>query len=104
MNREVHVRNCEGVGVKLPRATRRNIYVRSERAGQRVMASVTDFIQRRLRLKVNADKSAVARPEERHFLGFRLRRDALEGKVEGLLSKQHLKRIAAPARLRLALG
>ena len=81
-----------------------NIYVRSERAGQRVMASVTDFIQRRLRLKVNADKSAVARPEERHFLGFRLRRDALEGKVEGLLSKQHLKRIAAPARLRLALG
>ncbi len=51
-----------------------NIYVRSERAGKRVMASVTDFIERRLRLKVNAAKSAVARPEERHFVGFRLRR------------------------------
>src|SRR4029077_5522017 len=43
-----------------------NIYVRSERAGQRVMASVTNFIERRLRLEVNAVKSAVAKPEERH--------------------------------------
>jgi RNA-directed DNA polymerase len=49
-----------------------NIYVRSERAGQRVMEGVTRFIEKRLRLKVNADKSAVARPETRHFLGFRL--------------------------------
>lgn len=49
-----------------------NIYVRSERAGQRVMEGVTRFIEGRLRLKVNADKSAVARPETRHFLGFRL--------------------------------
>jgi group II intron reverse transcriptase/maturase len=55
-----------------------NIYVRSERAGQRVMASVVSFIERRLRLKVNASKSAVARPEERHFVGFRLRREPLE--------------------------
>src|SRR5665811_1644496 len=49
------------------------LYVRSERAGRRVMASLTEFIQRRLRLKVNEAKSAVARPEDRHFLGFRLR-------------------------------
>lgn len=42
-----------------------NVYVRSERAGQRVMASLTQFIERRLRLEVNEDKSAVARPEER---------------------------------------
>jgi len=34
------------------------------------MASVKDFIERRMRLKVNVSKSAVARPEERHFLGF----------------------------------
>ena len=34
MSREVHVRFCEGAGVKLPRATRRNIYVRSHRGGQ----------------------------------------------------------------------
>ncbi len=47
-----------------------NLYVRSERAGQRVMESVTQFITQRLRLKVNEAKSAVARPQERKFLGF----------------------------------
>jgi RNA-directed DNA polymerase len=47
-----------------------NIYVRSERAGQRVMQSVTQFITKELKLKVNETKSAVARPQERKFLGF----------------------------------
>jgi len=47
-----------------------NIYVRSERAGQRVMESVTRFITQELKLKVNEAKSAVARPQERKFLGF----------------------------------
>jgi len=47
-----------------------NIYVRSERAGQRVMASVSAFITRRLKLKVNGEKSAVAQPVDRKFLGF----------------------------------
>jgi len=47
-----------------------NVYVRSERAGQRVMESVTQFITQKLRLKVNEAKSAVARPQERKFLGF----------------------------------
>jgi RNA-directed DNA polymerase len=47
-----------------------NIYVRSGGAGQRVMKSVTRFITRRLKLKVNESKSAVARPAERKFLGF----------------------------------
>jgi group II intron reverse transcriptase/maturase len=70
-----------------------NIYVRSERAGQRVMASVTRFIERRLRLKVNASKSAVGRPEERHFLGFRLRRKPEDGEVEVNLSKRSVDRI-----------
>lgn len=75
-----------------------NVYVRSERAGQRVMASITSFIERRLRLKVNASKSAVARPEERHFLGFRLRREPLDGSVEVLLSKRSKERIDAKLR------
>ena len=75
-----------------------NIYVRSERAGQRVMTSVVSFIERRLRLKVNATKSAVARPEERHFLGFRLRRAPLDGTVEVLLSKRSKERIDAKIR------
>ncbi len=47
-----------------------NIYVRSRRAGQRVMESLRRFITGKLKLKVNAEKSAVARPWQRQFLGF----------------------------------
>jgi RNA-directed DNA polymerase len=47
-----------------------NIYVRSRRAGERVMASITKFITRKLKLKVNDEKSAVDRPWARKFLGF----------------------------------
>ena len=47
-----------------------NIYVRSQRAGQRLMESITRFITHKLKLKVNEAKSAVARPQERKFLGF----------------------------------
>jgi RNA-directed DNA polymerase len=47
-----------------------NIYVRSERAGRRVMTSLTRFITGQLKLKVNATKSGVARPWQRKFLGF----------------------------------
>jgi RNA-directed DNA polymerase len=47
-----------------------NVYVRSRRAGQRVMEGITSFLTSRLKLKVNGEKSAVARPQERKFLGF----------------------------------
>jgi RNA-directed DNA polymerase len=47
-----------------------NIYVRSQRAGERVMASIEQFLAKRLKLKVNKAKSAVARPSVRKFLGF----------------------------------
>ena len=47
-----------------------NIYVRSRRAGERVMASVTRFVTTRLKLRVNATKSAVDQPSRRKFLGF----------------------------------
>jgi len=47
-----------------------NIYVRSEQAGQRVMESIKRLITKKLKLKVNEAKSAVARPQERKFLGF----------------------------------
>ena len=70
-----------------------NIYVRSERAGKRVMASVVEFLGRRLRLKVNEAKSAVARPETRHFLGYRLHRQE-DGSVEILLSERSMKRLS----------
>jgi len=47
-----------------------NIYVKSERAAQRVMESTSRFIERRIRLKVNEKKSAIGRAVERQFLGF----------------------------------
>jgi RNA-directed DNA polymerase len=49
-----------------------NIYVQSEAAGERVMASVTQYLEDVLHLRVNRDKSAVAFVEERKFLGYRL--------------------------------
>lgn len=70
-----------------------NVYVRSERAGKRVMESLTRYLTGRLRLKVNEEKSAVARPEERHFVGFRLKKVEPDDKVEVLLSKRSKDRI-----------
>ena len=58
-----------------------NIYVRSHCAGERVMASVSRFLTNRLRLKVNEAKSAVARPEERKFLGFSISNDGSERRI-----------------------
>ena len=58
-----------------------NIYVRSHRAGERVMASICRFLTNKLRLKVNEAKSAVARPEERKFLGFSISNDGSERRV-----------------------
>jgi RNA-directed DNA polymerase len=58
-----------------------NIYVRSHRAGERVMASVSRFLTTKLRLKVNETKSAVARPEERKFLGFSISNDGGERRI-----------------------
>src|SRR5215472_9996291 len=54
-----------------------NVYVRSEKAGRRVMASLTHFIEGRLKLQINTEKSAVARPWQRSFLGFTVRDDPL---------------------------
>lgn len=72
-----------------------NIYVGSERAGQRVMKSLSKFIEGRLRLKVNLEKSAVAHPRDRHFLGFRLCPSSRDkGKVEVGLSARTKKRAA----------
>ena len=58
-----------------------NIYVRSRRAGDRVMASVSRFLTQKLRLTVNEAKSAVARPEERKFLGFSISNDGGERRI-----------------------
>jgi RNA-directed DNA polymerase len=64
-------RELERRGLRFARyADDSNIYVRSLRAGERVMESITRFIRTKLKLQVNEQKSAVARPWERKFLGF----------------------------------
>jgi RNA-directed DNA polymerase len=58
-----------------------NIYVRSRRAGERVMVSISWFLTDKLKLKVNEEKSAVAAPEERKFLGFSIANDGSERRI-----------------------
>ncbi|MGG6433248.1 group II intron maturase-specific domain-containing protein [Anoxybacillus sp. D401a] len=72
-----------------------NIYVKSKRVGERTMASVQRFIERKLRLKVNEKKSAVDRPWKRKFPGFSFT-DAKEPNVR--IAKESLKRMKRKVR------
>ena len=72
-----------------------NIYVQSERAGQRVMESIRRFIERKLKLRINEAKSAVARPGERKFLGFSFTAGA---KPKRRIAPQAAKRLRAKIR------
>jgi group II intron reverse transcriptase/maturase len=74
-----------------------NIFVRSERSGHRVMGSTRRFIERRLRLKVNEEKSSVGHPRDGHFLGFRLDRSS-DGAVEVHISARTRQRLDARIR------
>jgi RNA-directed DNA polymerase len=74
-----------------------NIFVRSERAGRRVMKSIRRFIERRLRLRINEKKSSVTRPEETHFLGFRVELDE-DGTARIRLSQRSVDRMKARIR------
>jgi RNA-directed DNA polymerase len=68
-----------------------NLYIGSKRSGQRVMTAITAFLERRLKLKVNAEKSAVARPWQRKFLGYSM-----------TWHREPKLRIAEPSRQRFA--
>jgi len=70
-----------------------NIYGSSRRSAERVLASVTEWIQQHLRLEVNADKSGTGRPWERKFLGFRINR---QGRTEA--APQSVERLQAKVR------
>jgi len=76
------------------------IFVRSERAGQRVMASIRQFLEQRMRLTVNADKSGVRQPSDVHFLGFCFQCRTTEGGRETavLLSAKAERRLKAAIR------
>jgi len=69
-----------------------NVYVDSQRAAQRVMASLTRFIEQRLKLQVNQTKSVVAISQDIHFLGFSLHAQA-NGRVEVHLSQRSRQRL-----------
>jgi RNA-directed DNA polymerase len=75
-----------------------NIFVRSERAGQRVMGSIRKFLESRLRLLVNEEKSKVAPPDEVHFLGFTLRKAKDGTKVEVHVSNRTKERMDSKIR------
>ena len=71
-----------------------NVYVKTERAGDRVMASLTDFIERKMKLQVNQEKSEVSRPKDRKFLGLTLRK-LKSGRVRIVVSKESMKTLRA---------
>jgi RNA-directed DNA polymerase len=68
-----------------------NVYVQSKAAGERVMTTLECFLWKRLRLKVNRDKSAVARPSERKFLGYTISRQSEPKLMVAPKSMQRLK-------------
>lgn len=70
-----------------------SIYVKSERAGRRVFESVTSFLESRMKLAVNRQKSAVARPRGRHILGFSIRPNMRKKHVELDLSERTRERL-----------
>ena len=78
-----------------------NIYVKSERAGQRVRQTITAFLEQRLKLKVNAAKSAVARPWERKFLGYSM---TWHRKPKLKIASESRKRITEKIRLAMRRG
>ena len=70
-----------------------NIYVRSQKAGERVMESITRYIEKVLKLKVNRNKSAVDRPSRRKFLGFSFY--VMKGKARNFIHKKPIARFKA---------
>jgi RNA-directed DNA polymerase len=68
-----------------------SIYVRSERSAQRVLETITDYIEKDLKLKVNREKSQVSRPEQSSLLGFSFMRQG--GKWEIRIAAKSVKRI-----------
>jgi RNA-directed DNA polymerase len=81
-----------------------NIYVRSRRAGERVMASLCNFLTRKLRLKVNESKSAVAQPEERKFLGFSITNDGSQRQIAPKVIQRFKRRVRELTRRALGVS
>jgi RNA-directed DNA polymerase len=78
-----------------------NVYVQSRASGERVMASLERFLAKRLRLRVNRDKSAVGRPWKRRFLGYSV---TVNRKPKLKVATASVKRLKAKVRTRLRAG
>nr|NIV45675.1 group II intron reverse transcriptase/maturase [Gammaproteobacteria bacterium] len=78
-----------------------NVYVQSKAAGERVMASLERFLAKRLRLRVNRDKSAVARPWKRKFLGYSV---TWHRKPKLKVAPESIKRLKGKLRQKLRQG
>lgn len=78
-----------------------NIYVASCRSGERVMASVKRFVEQRLKLRVNREKSAVARPWQRKFLGYTF---SWHRKARIRVAKSSIERFRSKLRVRFSKG
>jgi len=70
MSGDVHVRFCERLGGRVPGATRLVVCVKSQKSGERVLESITRFVERKLKLRVNDQKSRVCKTSQCQFLGF----------------------------------
>lgn len=78
-----------------------NVYVKSKAAGERVMASLERFLEKRLRLQINRDKSAVARPWVRKFLGYSV---TVDRKTKLKVASQSIQRLKTKLRLLFRRG
>ncbi|ANG65000.1 group II intron reverse transcriptase/maturase [Marinobacterium aestuarii] len=79
-----------------------NIYVHSQRAGERVLASLTGFLETRLKLKVNRAKSAVDRPWKRSFLGYTV--DTRQRNIRLKVAEKPLERLKSALKLAFRKG
>ena len=78
-----------------------NVYVKSKAAGERVMASLERFLEKRLRLQINRDKSAVARPWARKFLGYSV---TVDRKTKLKVASQSIQRLKTKLRILFRRG
>lgn len=79
-----------------------NVYVHSQRAGERVLASLTRFLEERLKLRVNRSKSAVDRPWKRSFLGYTV--DRRQRNIRLKVADKPLKRLKSALKLEFRKG
>lgn len=70
-----------------------NVYVNSAKAAERVLKSISNWLQRRLKLKVNPQKSAAGAATNRKFLGFQLRQQVRSGRIVIAIAAQSLQRV-----------